>query len=156
VRHELDHDGGPGNAELLDTIATNAYARTLGFYHPSPANMAAAALLGRCLPLDPGSVTFFGKTLAGVTPRSVCTATHRQNLVDSARELVREAWQTVNITFGGQVGSPTTGFLDVRRDLDWLQDDMTKAVFGAVVGERTRSPSRTRASPPWRTKSAAR
>lgn len=121
-----------GNTELLDTIKTNAYTRTLGFYHPSPANMAAGALLGRCLPLEPGSVTFFGKTLAGVTPVNL-TATHRQNLVDR-RASSYETVANVNITFGGQVGSPTTGFLDVRRDLDWLQDDMTKAVFGAVVG----------------------
>lgn len=121
-----------GNTELLDTIKTNAYARTLGFYHPSPANMAGAALLGRCLPLDPGSVTFFGKTLAGVTPVSL-TATHRQNLTDR-RASSYETVAGVNITFGGQVGSTTTGFLDVRRDLDFIQDDMTKAVFGAMVG----------------------
>lgn len=122
-----------GNADLLDTIKTNAYARTAGFYHPSPANMAGAALLGRCLPLDPGSVTFFGKTLAGVAPVAL-TATHRQNLVDR-RASSYETVAGVNITFGGQVGSTTTGFLDVRRDLDWLQDDMTKAVFGMLVGQ---------------------
>lgn len=122
-----------GNAELLDTIKTNAYARTLGFYHPSPANMAGAALLGRCLPLEPGSVTFFGKTLAGVAPVAL-TATHRTNLVDR-RASSYETVAGVNITFGGQVGSTTTGYLDVRRDLDWLQDDMTKAVFGTIVGQ---------------------
>jgi len=120
------------NGELLDTIKTNAYARTLGFYHPSPANMAGAALLGRCLPIDAGSVTFFGKTLAGVAPVNL-TATHRQNLTDR-RASSYETVAGVNITFGGQVGSTTTGFLDVRRDLDWLQDDMSKAVFGMIVG----------------------
>lgn len=122
-----------GNTELLDTIKTNAYARTLGFYHPSPANMSGAALLGRCLPLEPGAITFFGKTLAGVTPVSL-TATHRQNLTDR-RASSYETVAGVNITFGGQVGSTTTGFLDVRRDLDWIQDDMTKAVFGMIVGQ---------------------
>ena len=121
-----------GNADLLDTIKTNAYARTLGFYHPSPANMAGGALLGRCLPIDPGSITFYGKTLAGVTPVNL-TATHRGNLVDR-RASSYETVSGVNVTFGGQVGSTTTGYLDVRRDLDWIQDDMTKAVFGAIVG----------------------
>lgn len=121
-----------GNAELLDTIATNAYARTLGAYHPSPANMLAVALAGKCLPYDPGSVTFFGKTLAGVAP-VILTATHRANLV-ARRATSYETVAGLNITFGGQVGDPITGYLDVRRDLDSLQDDMSKGVFGILAG----------------------
>lgn len=118
------------NGDLLDTIATNSYKRTGGFYHPSPANMAAAALLGRCLPLEPGSVSFFGKTLSGVAP-VILTPTHRANLV--ARRA--SSYETVDgtglaITFGGQVGDPITGLLTTRRNLDWMQDDMTKGVFG--------------------------
>ena len=120
-----------GNAELLDTIFTNAYTRTAGFYHPAPNQCAAAALLGRCLPIDPGGVTFFGKTLAGISPVAL-TDTQRTNLV-SRRASSYETVSGVNITFGGQVGSSVTGYIDVRRNLDWLQDDMTKAVFGAIV-----------------------
>lgn len=122
-----------GNGDLLDTIKTNAYKRTMGFYHPSPANMAMSALFGRCLPLEPGSVTFFGKSLAGVTP-VVLTTTHRNNLTDRRAS----SYETVDgsglsVTFGGQVGDLVTGFIDVRRNLDWMDDDMRKGVFGAIV-----------------------
>lgn len=120
-----------GNAELLDSIMTSAYTRTLGFYHPAPNQMACAALMGRCLPIDPGGVSFFGKNLAGITPVAL-TATHRTNLV-ARRASSYESVSNIGVSFGGQVGSPITGYLDVRRNLDWLQDDMTKGVFGAIV-----------------------
>lgn len=120
-----------GNADLLDTIKTNAYTRTLGGYHPSPADMFLAALAGKCLPYEPGAVTFFGKNLAGVAPVAL-TPTHRQNLVDR-RATSYETVAGLNITFGGMVGSSVTGYLDIRRDLDWLTDDMTKEVFGVLA-----------------------
>lgn len=120
-----------GNAELLDSIFTSAYTRTGGFYHPAPNQMAAAALLGRCLPIDPGGVSFFGKPLAGITPVAL-TGTMRTNLV-ARRASSYESVSGIGVSFGGQVGSAVTGYIDVRRNLDWLQDDMTKGVFGAIV-----------------------
>ena len=120
-----------GNAELLDSIMSSAYGRTLGFYHGAANQSAAAALLGRCLPIDPGGVSFFGKTLATVTP-AVYSATQRTNLV-ARRASGYELTSGIGVSFGGQVGSPVTGYLDVRRNLDWIQDDMSKGVFGAIV-----------------------
>lgn len=120
-----------GNAELLDTIKTNAYARTMGFYHPAPNQFAVAALFGRCLPLDPGSVVFAYKTLAGISPVNL-TSTQRGNLI-ARRASSYETVGNLNITFGGTVGDPITNYLDVRRDLDWVQDDMSKGVFGAIA-----------------------
>ncbi len=118
------------NGDAIDDLKTNAYARTLGMYHPNPASMAAAALLGKCLPFDPGSETWAFKTLAGV-PTYTMTATHRANIVarnGNGYELVAG----LNMTFQGKTGDG--GYLDTTRGLDWLRDDMSKAVFGALVG----------------------
>lgn len=124
-----------GNLELLDQIKANSYKRTAGMYHPNAGQMMCAALYGRCLPLDPGAVTFFGKTLSGVSAFPAhMTATHRANLVArraGGYEVVDGTG--LSVTFGTSVGDVQTGFLDVRRNLDWLQDDMTKGVFGAIV-----------------------
>jgi hypothetical protein len=125
-----------GNLELLDQIRANSYKRTAGMYHPHAGQMMCAALFGRCLPLLPGSVTFFGKTLGGVSAFPIhMQPTHRANL--NARRA--GGYEVVDgtglsVTFGTSTGDVATGFLDVRRNLDFLQDDMTKAVFGAIVG----------------------
>jgi len=119
-----------GNADLIDQIKTNAYARTLGFYHPSPASMAGAALLGKRLPLDPGSETWKFATLAGV-PTFPMTATHRGNIT-ARNGNSYESVAGVNVTFDGKTGDGN--FLDVKRGLDWLEDDMSKSVFGALAG----------------------
>lgn len=120
-----------GNAELLDTIKTNSYTRTMGFYHPAPNQFAMSALFGRCLPLDPGSVVFAYKTLAAITPVNL-TSTQRGNLI-SRRASSYETVGNLNITFGGTVGDPIYNYLDVRRDLDWVADDMLKAIFGCIA-----------------------
>lgn len=119
-----------GNAELIDTIKTNAYARTAGFYHPYPSVFADFALLGKCLPFTPGSETWKFKTLAGV-PTFPLTATHRTNITarnGNSYELVAG----INLTFDGKVGSGN--YVDVTRGLDSLTSDMQSSVFGTLAG----------------------
>lgn len=124
-----------GNNELLDQIKSNSYKRTAGMYHPHGGQMMVAALYGRCLPLDPGSVTFYGKGLSGVTAFPIhMQPTHRTNLVArraGGYEVVDGTG--LSVTFGTSVGDAVTGFIDVRRNLDWIQDDMSKAVFGTIA-----------------------
>lgn len=119
-------DGGGDTADDLQGLA---YARTFVCYHPSPADMFGAAWLGRVLPLDPGSETWKFKTLSGVNPVTT-TATHRVNL----RAKKANTYQTIagrNITWEGT--TVDGDFIDVTRGIDWLEDDMTKAVFGALA-----------------------
>lgn len=119
-----------GGGDLADDLHTSAYARTFVCYHPSPADMFGAAWCGRVLPLQPGSETWKFKTLSGVDPVAT-NSTQRVNLRAKKANTV----QTVagrNITWEG---TTTDGdFIDVQRGLDWLEDDMTKAVFGALAG----------------------
>src|SRR5690606_41609604 len=52
--------------DLASELAAAGFARTFALY--SDDDFAAAALLGRCLPMDPGSETWAFKTLAGLSP----------------------------------------------------------------------------------------
>lgn len=120
-------DGGGDTADDLQELG---YARTFTCYHPDPSAMFGAAWLGRVLPLDPGSETWKFKTLSGVEAVTT-TATHRVNL----RAKKCNTYQTVagrNITWEGN--TVDGDFIDVTRGIDWLEDDMTKGVFGVLAG----------------------
>jgi hypothetical protein len=120
------------STDTLAQLFDGGYARTMGAYHPDPSAMFAAAWMGRWLPTEPGAATTKGKTLSGVSPVAL-TGTHRNNLIARrANSYQRVAGR--NITWEGTVPSTTYRFLDVVRDLDWVEDDMAKGVFGAIVG----------------------
>lgn len=119
-----------GGGDTADDLEVLAYARTFVCYHPSPADMFGAAWLGKVLPLDPGSETWKFKTLSGVNPVTT-TSTHRVNL----RAKLANTYQTVagrNITWEGTMCDGD--FIDTTRGIDWLEDDMTKAVFAVLAG----------------------
>lgn len=115
-------------AQLMDL----GYARTMGAYHPRPSAQFAAAWMGRWLPTDPGKATAKYKTLAGVEA-VVLSATHRNNLV-ARRSNSYQGVAGRNITWEGTVFSTTYKFLDVVRNLDWVEDDLLKGIFGALAG----------------------
>lgn len=118
-----------GTQGTLDDLKALAYERTAGLYHPRPAEMFAAAMLGKVLPLDPGSETWAYKRLSGVSPATL-TATHRTNL-DARNAGYFKTEAGVNITWQGKVASGN--FVDITRSLDWLDDDMRTGVFGVVA-----------------------
>ncbi len=118
-----------GTLDLMDQAKTNAYTRTSVHYHRNPAAFADAALMGKCLPYEPGEETWAYKTLAGVATFPM-TATHRANIV-ARNGNSYESVAGLSITFNGMMANG--GFIDTRRGLDWLQDDMQKAVFGALA-----------------------
>lgn len=119
-----------GFGDSLDLLHTAAYTRTMGAYHSSPAAFLSAAWFGQMLPQLPGSATYALKTLAGV-PADTFSTTQRVN----ARAKKANFYQTIagrNVTCDGTVASGQ--FLDITIGLDFIQDDMTKAVFGAMAG----------------------
>lgn len=120
-----------GFGDTLDEVFDDGYTRTMGGYHPEPAAMFSAAWMGRVLPIDPGGVTWKFKTLAGVSPVEL-TGANKTKLRDrNANSYERIAGRS--ITWEGT--SASGEFLDVKRDLDWLEDDMLKSVFGALTGQ---------------------
>lgn len=118
--------------DVLDDIDEQNLTRTAGLYYREPANMYGARLLGRFLPADPGSITAAYKTLAGAVADTTLTDTHKTNLSDRQASYYKSE-AGVDFNWDGKVGDSSILFLDVRRDLDWLEDDMAKGVFGALV-----------------------
>ena len=119
-----------GGSDTLDDIATLTYTRTAGIYHPAPGDMNGAAWLGRVLPTDPGAATWKFKRLAGVNPTTL-TSTYRTNLVAKNANF----YETVaGINMMSEVTRADGDFIDVTRNLDWLDDDMRTSVFAALVG----------------------
>lgn len=119
-----------GNGDLIDDLKTNAYANSLGFYHPNPAAFAGARLLGKCLPKEPGSETWAFKALAGLAAVAL-TSTHRTNLTNRYGNSYESPTSGVTITFNGMAGNGN--FIDVVRGLHWLEDDLSKEVLGLYV-----------------------
>jgi hypothetical protein len=114
-----------GNSDTLDDIATANRTRTGGTYHPSPVAMNSAGWAGVCLPQEPGSISWNLKAPSG-PPAVSLTTTQRANLV------ARNANFFQTTAGSDRMSSGTTGdgnFLDVRRSLDWLDDDLSKTVF---------------------------
>lgn len=121
--------GVGGSADTLDALATLNLTRTMGAYHPSPVSMMAAAWAGAVLPEDPGSETWKFKELSSV-PTVRLTSTHKTNLRarnGNAYELVSS---NNEMTWEGT--SASGEFLDVIRGIDFIDDDMTKGVLGAL------------------------
>lgn len=119
-----------GNSDTLDDLKTAARVRTMGCYHPDPAAMFDAAWMGRVLPVDPGGITWKFKRLSGPAA-VVLTSTQRANLI-ARNANSYESVAGISITFEGKAADGE--FFDVVRGDDWLEDDMTKAVFGALAG----------------------
>ena len=121
-------DGGTG--DTLDALCTSNYTRTMGSYHPIPAEMFGAAWLGRVLPTDPGSATWKFKTLAGVSA-TVLTETQRGNLLSRHGNGI-ESIASLSITFEGTVADGE--YLDAIVGDDWVKSDMQLRIFNVLVG----------------------
>lgn len=114
-----------GASDVASTLLASSYFRSFAFYHPSPMNVADAALMGRQLPLDPGSETWKFVTLAGV-PVVTFTDTHLVNLTDK-RCMHYFAEGNSFITSEGKVASGE--WIDVVRFIDWLVARLQEDVF---------------------------
>lgn len=118
-----------GNSDTLDDIEALSRDSTAGSYHSKPEEFFSAAWSGRCLSRDPGSITWAKKTLVGITADDL-TATHRSNL--KARNA--NFYETVASRDVTSDGTTADGdFIDIRRGLDWLHDEISKSVFGTIV-----------------------
>lgn len=119
--------------DTLATLHTAAFTRTFGSYHHRPATFMSAAWAGEVLPDDPGGDTWALKQLAGISMPSKLTATNRVNLRARNANWITTGFGK-NITFQGTTFDGD--FIDVTRGLDWLDDDMTKGIGGAMLAVR--------------------
>lgn len=113
--------------ELLDL----EYKRTMYQYRESPAAFLDAGMAGLLAPKNPGLWTAKGKSPVGVGAAHL-DPTHTANLLARrANSITFEGGR--NVTWEGQVASPSYGFFDVIVSLDWLSDAVRKAIFGTQV-----------------------
>jgi hypothetical protein len=120
---------GSGTSDVASTLKTAAYARSTVFYHPNPGQFADAAIMGRCLPLDPGSETWKFKTLAGVS--TVALTPSQFSNAKGKRAMVYTTVGGIGITEEGVTSSGE--YIDVIRFRDWLKARMQEDVFALLA-----------------------
>jgi hypothetical protein len=118
-------------ADIAFVLKAAGYTRTSVWGYPHlglATGQLAAALLGRCLPLDPGSITFAHKELAGVTVVSL-TETQQAAIEGKNGNHYTEIGDGGN-TFPGKVAEGE--WIDVIRDIDRSFDRMQTAVLSVL------------------------
>ena len=121
--------------DISKALQTAAYFRTFDVYHPDNGQFIDAAMFGRLLPYVPGSETWRGKTLGGISAMSTngsykLTETWRANLIaKNAGYYYTIAGR--NITAEGKVAAGE--WIDTIRGRDRLQARIQEAVALVVL-----------------------
>ncbi len=122
------------------TLAASTALRTALWYKSTTNDFADAAVLGACLPLDPGSETWAFKTLVGVpaeTGVNALSETQRSNACGAGGTPggkyvnLYENIGGVAVTEKGTVSG--NEWIDVIRFRDWLQVNMSIDVFASLT-----------------------
>jgi len=122
---------GTDDTDIGFTLKDAAYDRTGLIYHTDPATFPEAALLGRQLPLDPGSSTWKFKTLTGIASTSLSSAEKTAALASNVNTYTTVGG--VNITEEGVMASGE--YIDVIRGIDWLESRIKENVFAELVNQ---------------------
>lgn len=117
------------STDLASVLSGKGYDRTFLVYHAVADEYLDAAILGRMLPLAPGSATFKFKTVAGVTPDALTTAQNKAATDKSANTYV--AVGGVSIFTNGTMASGE--YIDVIIGIDWLEARIQERVYGQLV-----------------------
>jgi hypothetical protein len=117
--------------DVLSLLGNLGYTRTSIWHTQDTAENLDGAIAGRCLPLPPGNVVFWGKTLTGVSATTL-TENQQEILLNKFGNIyVEESGK--NITKEGTMVNG--GFMDIIRDTDFgksyvilgIFDELTKA-----------------------------
>ena len=128
----VDTTDAADSTTIAAYLKSNSYVRSAVLYNALAATAYPdAAWLGRCLPLDAGSITWAFKTLSGATPDTL-TATQRTNAL-AKNANIYETVAGVSITQFGTTGEGE--FLDVTRGIDWLKSEMQADIYQMLVAQ---------------------
>lgn len=118
--------------DVADRLLALSFKRSAVFYHPAMAGMPALRLAGLYLPRTPGAAIAKFKQLSGIVAANY-TSTERAHLRSKRCNFVERA-AGLTMLFDGYVSrAGGTGWLDVTRDIDYLQDQLQTRVFGALA-----------------------
>ena len=111
-------------------LNSNNYSRIFAFYNGEAATKyPEGALFGRCLPADPGSLTWKFKTLSGIVA-DVLSGTQRTNLRNKKYNYYNEVGG-IDIVEEGWMADGS--FIDEIRGVDWIHARMQEAIFARLV-----------------------
>lgn len=126
------------DSDILDSTSTSSityvlnqanYDRTSVFYHEdSNYSFPAAAWTGKCLPKDPGTITWAYKTLTGVNP-SILNATEKNAITGNEGNYYEEKSGLSN-TYWGTMASGE--YIDIIRGTDALVARIQEYVYGSL------------------------
>jgi len=118
------------DTDIASTLQAAAYDRTAILYSADHANYPEGAWLGRCLPEDPGSITWKFKQLSGITADDL-TSTAVTNLKAKSANFY-ETVAGVNIISGE--GVMVSGeYIDTIRGCDWLKARIAEGVYLKLI-----------------------
>lgn len=110
------------------SFSNGSRSRSAFLFHQDTHEHAGAAWLGRCLPTDPGSITWAFKTLGGVSADSLSPTF--ETAIATKRGSTYTNVGGVNVTYEGKTG---TSFLDIIRTTDWIEARVKESVFSGLV-----------------------
>jgi hypothetical protein len=120
---------GADSTSVAALLKAASYERTMCFYHRNNREYVCAAMLGRALPEDAGSITWAFKTLASVTAQTLTTTELANIEAKNANSITTLAG--VSITRFGTAASGE--YMDVMRGTDWLASRIQERVYGILI-----------------------
>lgn len=124
------YDATAGN-DIGNILKVANRERTAVIYHAAAkeTEFSQAAWVGKCLPFDPGSVTWAFKTLSGVTPDSLTTDQLTKLSDNNINRYTTTAG--VGITEDGKVASGE--YIDIIVGIDWLKANLAEEIFSTLA-----------------------
>lgn len=112
--------------DIASDLAALNYDRTCVIYSTDTSSWANAAWAGRCLPANPGSITWNWKQLVGVVAEDL-TAAEVANMKSKNCNFVEEVGSLTLISSGGVMASGE--YRDIIRGIDLLTARMSEDLF---------------------------
>lgn len=118
--------------DLASFLQSKNYDRTLLFYSTDLASFPEAAILGRRLPNDPGSINWKFTQVSGITPEDL-NSTELNNIKLKNANLIEDVGGVI-ITSTDMVMA-SGEFMDIIRGIDALEARISEDVFALLVRE---------------------
>jgi len=124
-----DSADDPTTGSVAAQLKGSTRERTMLFFHRNPKEYVCAAMLGRALPEDAGSITWAYKQLSSVTAQSLTTTELEYIEAKNANSVTTLAG--VSIT---RFGTASSGeYMDVMRGTDWLAARIQERTYALLI-----------------------
>jgi len=118
------------DTDIASVLQTAAYDRTAILYSADHANYPEGAWLGRCLPEDPGSITWKFRQLSGITADDLTSTAVTHLKAKNAN--FYETVAGVNI-ISGEAVMASGEYIDTIRGCDWLKARIAEGVYQELI-----------------------